>query len=286
MSTCPHCSKRLRLLDWKPNCPHCGVNLMFYGFEERFYEDAKLSELSMAGMRAKMKRFKATLAGSRLAKLRLCIAVLPLVSLLLPMGSFTARLPFAQQSWQAGAMGIVNLVIGNKDALPYLRDMLDSPMWKALFWPGFLMLAACALSALFGVLVAVCSFLSFISLKHMSGAVGVLSIVGALLAVGGFAAGLVLLRRSAPGGIYSGALGFGAPLTFAMFLFTACANLLLRKKGVEVVYAEGDFERAEIYQKVKRGELKLADLPYPVVETEETRAMEAAIAKEMGGAEA
>jgi hypothetical protein len=284
MSDCPHCHKRLRFIDWRPNCPHCGVNLMFYGFEERFYEDAKRSELSMAGMRVSSKRMKAGLAGSLWAKIRLCICFLPLASLLLPWGSLDARLPFAAQQWQAGILGLVNLVMGNKDIVPYLQNMWGGP-WSAVFQWGILLLGAAALAALFGLLVLFLSLFSFTRLKRMSAAVAVISLLGMLACAGGLALGLLLRRASGAldNPIFSGAMGYGAPISFVLFACPAAASLILRKKGVLVEFAEGDEERAAIYEKVKAGEIKLEDLPYPVVETEATRALEAEIAREIGG---
>jgi len=287
MSNCPHCNKRLRIIDWRPNCPNCGVNLMFYGFEERFYEDAKRSELSMAGMRVGSKRAKASLAGSLWAKIRLIICIFPLASLLLPWGHLSAQLPFAAQKWQAGILGFMNLFMGNLDVIPYLRAMWGS-QWSAVFQWGILLLGATALAAVLALLVLILSLFSFLSLKRMSTGVVVTSVLGMLACVGGFVLGLLLKQASAAlaSPIFSGALGYGALLGFAMFACTAVASFILCKNGVHVDYAEGDVERAAIYKKVKAGEIKLADLPYPVVETEATREMEAMIEKEIGGAQA
>ncbi|MCL1952360.1 MAG: FYVE zinc finger domain-containing protein [Oscillospiraceae bacterium] len=284
MSNCPHCNKKLRIIDWRPNCPHCGVNLMFYGFEERFYEDAKRSELSMAGMRVGSKRMKAGLAGSLWAKVRLCICLLPLLSLLLPWGSLNAKLPFAAQEWQAGALGLANLFMGNKDIVPYFQDMWGGP-WSAVFQQGILLLGAAALAAVLGLVVALLSLLSFLKLKRMSTAVVAMSVLGMLVSAGGFVIGELLQKASdaLANPVFTGALGWGALLSFAAFACTGFASLMLRKKGVHVEFAEGDEERAELYKKVKAGEIKLEDLPYPVVETEATRELEATIEKEIGG---
>jgi len=260
---------------------------MFYGFEERFYEDAKRSELSMAGMRVGSKRMKASLAGSLWAKIRLCICFLPLASLLLPWGTIGAKLPFQAQQWQVGILGFMDLFTGNPEGIPYLRAMWGS-QWGALFQRGILLLGAAALAAVLGLLVLLLSLFSFLSLKRMSTTVAIVSILGMLACAGGFTLGILLQRTSEAlaNPIFTGALGTGALLGFAAFACTGAANWILRKKGIRVEFAEGDVERAEIYKKVKAGEIKLEDLPYPVVETEATREMEAMIEKEMGGAQA
>jgi len=287
MSNCPHCDRRLRIFDWRPNCPRCGVNLMFYGFEERFYEDAKRSELSMAGMRVGSKRMKASLAGSLWAKVRLCICFVPLASLLLPWGSLNAQLPFAAQKWQAGILGLMNVFMGNMDVIPYLQSMWGGE-FSPVFQMGILLLGACALAAVLGLLVLLLSLFSFLKLKRMSTIVVIVSLLGMLVSAGGFALGILLQRASGAlaNPIFTGTLDYGALLSFAAFGCTAAANLILRKKGVNVEFAEGDEERAAIYKKVKAGEVKLEDLPYPVVETEATRELEALIEKEIGGATA
>jgi hypothetical protein len=81
-------------------------------------------------------------------------------------------------------------------------------------------------------------------------------------------------------------MGFGAPLSMAVFLCVGVINGGLWKRGVPVIYDEGDEERAAIYKKIKSGTVKLAKLPYPVVETAETRELEALIQKNLvdGGA--
>ena len=44
MANCPKCGAHLKLTDWRPTCPHCGINLIYYGMEERLLEDADKAE--------------------------------------------------------------------------------------------------------------------------------------------------------------------------------------------------------------------------------------------------
>ncbi len=88
-----------------------------------------------------------------------------------------------------------------------------------------------------------------------------------------------LLFIKAQGGIVTGKFICGPFALLAGFAFVFVINLLLVKKGIPVEHAEGSLERAEIYKKYKRGEISLDDLPQPVVETEETRKIEAEIRK-------
>ena len=34
MAYCPKCNYKLRIRDYKPECPQCGVNILYYGMEE------------------------------------------------------------------------------------------------------------------------------------------------------------------------------------------------------------------------------------------------------------
>ena len=75
----------------------------------------------------------------------------------------------------------------------------------------------------------------------------------------------------ADGVILSGGISFGYILTFVSFTVTFIINALLSKKGLNIVYKEGDLERKEIAAKVKKGEIRIDDLPQPIVETKEAR---------------
>ena len=35
MATCPNCGKKLRLYQWRPECPACGVNMVYFKSNER-----------------------------------------------------------------------------------------------------------------------------------------------------------------------------------------------------------------------------------------------------------
>ena len=41
---CPKCNYKLKITDWRPECPKCGVNVMYYGIEDRLREEADKAE--------------------------------------------------------------------------------------------------------------------------------------------------------------------------------------------------------------------------------------------------
>ena len=277
MAKCPKCGHRLRLIDVSQNCPKCGVNMRFYNFEENFYREAKYAELSRAGISAKIRRLKASFLASNLTKARLAVMLLPLLSLLIPSGKFIMSLIFKQAEFSLGAIGLASLITGG--GLDFLLDMQGAAVSGAAFSALFAALAAYAATAVFAVAVLLTSLLGFISIKNMQKIACTASVLGAVGAV----AAMVLFARFAAmpaNPVLSGKMGFGLLATVVMFGVTFAVNLLLCRKGIPVEYDEGVLERIEIFKKVKRGEVKLDDLPQPVVETEETRKIDAEIAAE------
>lgn len=278
MAKCPKCGRKLHLYDVSQFCPGCGVNMRFYGFEETFFKEAKLAELSQAGVHIKIRRLKAAFIGTKLCIARLVVMILPIVALLVPNGSFSADMPFKSLHYDIGALGIYGMVTDG--GLNYLMNMTSSEFFGADFTTVRSALFLYASVAVVGVFVLLFSILCFASYKNMQKVICVFAALGfadslaAMFVVNGLEAKL------AGSAMLSATKGFGLLVAAAMFAAVFVVNLLLCIKGIPVEYAEGMLERAAIYKKVKAGEVSLDDLPQPVVETEETRKIDAEIAKE------
>ena len=82
---CPKCHEKISPFYLKQNCPHCGVDLLYYKLDERLDEDAAESERQVA----KLKRFANTIKASTIATplliIRLILFFTPLLSMCLPM---------------------------------------------------------------------------------------------------------------------------------------------------------------------------------------------------------
>ena len=87
MANCPKCGARLKLTDWRPTCPHCGINLIYYGMEERLLEDADKAESEHAVFQKKLDRLKASFIGSPLTIIRIVLSLLPIGALMLPLAN-------------------------------------------------------------------------------------------------------------------------------------------------------------------------------------------------------
>ena len=48
MATCPKCGRKLKLTQWRPECPGCGVNMVYYDSNERLIVEAEKAEVEHA----------------------------------------------------------------------------------------------------------------------------------------------------------------------------------------------------------------------------------------------
>jgi len=279
MSSCPKCGKKLRVFDWKQHCPFCGVNLRFYGFSERFTRDAKMAELSLARAHIKLRVMKSAFIGGKLAKARLALMLLPLLSMLLPAAKAQVTLPFLREAWSLSGPGLYGMVSGG--ALRLIASMAASAAAGEAFAALKNLIIAFAAMAIPALLVFLLTLFSFAGIKKMAAVLCAVACLGAVSC----AASAVLVfifqkaAQSSPNGILAGAPSFGLLAAFAAFAAAAAVNYFIARKGLPVAFEEGDLERAEIAQKVKRGEISIDDLPQPIVETAETRAIEEEIRK-------
>lgn len=278
MANCPKCGYKLKVRDISQYCPECKVNMRFYGFEENFYREAKIAELSQAGILCKVRRLKSAFIGSKMTIARLIVMLLPAAAMLLPAGTAHITLPFKTADIPFSIMGIVGLFTTSD--FSYISSMTGSSFSGVEFSKLQMALFGYLAVALFAVLVLLTSLLCFISVKNMQkitsvmASLGILGGIFSMVMTGSFISG----AKSSP--VIKAENGFGMLVVIAMFGVVLAINLILSIKGIKVEYDEGMVERAEIYKKVKAGEVNIDDLPQPVIETAATRAIDEEIAKE------
>ena len=239
-----------------------------------------MAELSAAKVSIKIKRLKGAFIGGTLPLVRLSVLLLPLLSVLVPVLRFSLILPFAERTYTLNGIGLYNMF--SDQTFSFVLSMADDPFNGEVFRALRNVLFAEAGAALLGLLVFLLTLLCFISIKKMSVILCVVSALGMADAAAALitALGFCSAAAKSPEPVLSGSTSFGAVVTFLMFAVVFVLNLLVAVKGVDIEYGEGDLERAEIAKKVKSGELKLEDLPQPIVETSETRAIEEEIRKQ------
>ena len=278
MSECPKCKQKIGLLYLKQNCPHCGVNLRFYNFEENFYRDAKKAELSVARINIFIAHLKASFIGTKLTVARLCVMLLPVASFLVPYGRVSFSQPFLSGDITLSALGLYGAY--EDGYLPYLLSMTGGAVNGKAFVLLDAALAAMLLSAVAALLIFFMTILCFVSVKKMHQVLAGIAVAGAVLAVISFILNVVFAFSAKTLDLISGTAYPGFIATVLCFSVVAAVNILIGRQGLNIVYHEGDEERAAIARKVKAGEIALDDLPQPVVETAETEKIRLEIEKQ------
>lgn len=87
MAQCPKCGGRLRLYHIKPECPYCGVNMVYYNANARLLAETEAAEIAHARAQPGVDRAKAAAIGSPQAVARLVLSALPLGALFLPLAN-------------------------------------------------------------------------------------------------------------------------------------------------------------------------------------------------------
>ena len=233
MAVCPKCGKQLRLYHWRPECPACGVNMIYYNANERLLAETEQAEIEHAKHQPRFDRAKAAFFGSAPAIARLVLSVLPLGALFLPLGR------------RADAAGTINaLTVFN-------RLSEDAGAVVSGVKAGDLLSIALALLLVSAVLILVCVVCLPMSLgRHGKARNLILNAVMLGCAVGAAVAFAV-------GG---GTLLFGAFVYIGLLAAILIYNLYLAKKGLRVKHTTcliGGLPSEEYFEMVKSGRSEL-----------------------------
>ena len=265
---CPKCGAEIPFYDLKPNCRHCGVNILYYTQDYELERDAKKTELDNASTRMVIARIKAVFVGSFLAILRMILLVGAICAMMIPFASITFTLPFYKEKLSLGLIGVIQSF--SNGLLMALLNFFKSTLFSKAMLATLIVFAFFALIAVIDVAMLVIYLLSFLSPEKMTKALRNGSIVACVLSAGAQIAAIVCKAGIVPSSEYASfALGFGGIACFALHLILVIINVKMLKKGVEPVYREFDPKRKELKKKIKKGEVNLDDLPLPIFESEE-----------------
>jgi len=266
LANCPKCNHKLKLTDWRPECPKCGVNILYYNFEEEFYKDAKIAELDIAKVRVRWMRFKASYFGNRLSIAKFALCVLPLLALMLPQGFVGLNLPLVSKKLPLNILGAFSFFTDG--AYAYFSSLASSEPFSHFAKDIKLLFMAFSGITVFALTVVLLQLLSFVSYKKISFLIILTSALG--LAAQGFLftksvlLGLkfeseIFVFKSLPWGLLCG----------LAFLILIILNVSSCRRGLDVKYVEGDLYRLELARKLKHKELTLDDLGQPVYKPDE-----------------
>ncbi len=238
---CPKCNYKLKITDWRPECPKCGVNVVYYGIEDRLNAEADKAEYEHAMFQPKVDRIKSSFIGDKYAKIRIVLCVLPLLSSLLSMGSITMNVPF-KDTVNIGWTSIINVVTlftdYGFDINAILAAIKFEPTRMAFIWFAVALvgLALAVVTWLVGLILLTLScspkgIQRNITLAGMGIGFATVSFIGSVLMSGAMA--------DVFPGIFSAS---ASPLALIGFIVTWGAviaiNVINKKKGITINYKD------------------------------------------------
>lgn len=246
MAKCLNCGRKLHLYNWKPNCPGCGVNLVYFRSNEILLDDSEKAEIEHAHFQPKVDRAKAAYFSSKLTVMRIVFTVLPVVSLLIP---------FIKASGASGSksIGLIQLVqyIMKADFGAIINKVTSGD-------PAAISLALLLVAVVF-FLVNLINIVTSLG-KHGKGRTialyGIMTGCGIasaiVLAAGGSIASLSEEFTSAK-------LFIGAFVYIALLIWIFALNFRICKKGIDVKYTTcliGGLPKEEYFAYVEQGMTK------------------------------
>ena len=233
MAKCPNCGRHLRITDWKPVCPQCGVNLNYFAANEKMLSEAEKAEIEHARFQPKVDRGKASFISSKKGIIRLVLTVLPVPMLLLPVVKI-------------GAENLGGIQIYNK--INALDGGFGSIFGKA--FSGDLLFLALVFTLLAAAMFLVTGLFYFGSLgPHGKVRNLVLNFIQLAFALSG---AVTFMMSKTP----ESSLSFGAFLFLFAILLEIGWNIYINKTGIEVKYTPcyiGGLPKEEYFEYVNQG---------------------------------
>lgn len=255
MAKCPKCGRRLTVFDWRPNCPGCGVNLVYYGREEKLMNEADAAEAEHAKLQKKIDRLKASFVGSPLTIIRIILSVLPIAALMLPLCKVAFSGPFIEATTKSiNAIGIYNLV----SSLDF--GALFTMIGSSLVGSAFIGYAVSLVTLLLSLVLVIVSLVMLMMACGPKGNVRniTLNCIDIALAV----ASVIFFNRFATGihnvfpEFVSGSVQVGAYVYIGTLVLLLAINIVIAKVGVKVKYKQcyvGGIPADEYFELVEAG---------------------------------
>lgn len=255
MAKCPKCGRKLTIFDWRPNCPGCGVNLVYYGMEERLLKEADAAEAEHARLQKRIDRLKASFVGSKLTIIRIFLSVIPIAALLLPLCSVTYSGPFIEQTTtNVNAIEIYNLV----SSLDF--DALITMIGSGLLGTSFIGYAGALVCILLSLVMVIVSLVMLTLACSPKGNPRNITLNCITIALAIASAVFFTVFSNGISAVFpefiSGSLGVGIFVYIALLAVLLAMNIIIAVKGVEVKYKQcyvGGIPAEEYFELVEKG---------------------------------
>ncbi|MBQ7541702.1 MAG: hypothetical protein IJT44_05360 [Clostridia bacterium] len=224
-TVCPKCGGALRLWNWRPDCPHCGVNMTYYDMEARLSRDADAAEIDHAHFQPHLDRIKASFIGAPKAIVRLVCSILPIGALMLPLAKLRYTEGFSGKTITFRATDVVGILSFRA------RTMALPQAYAAISLALLTISALCLLAHLVGI-VGGCTKKGKRFLLAADGCMALLA-AGALCA---FPAAAKIVPAAYPAAVESLTIGVGAFVYLALVLLCLAADIWVIRSGIPVQY--------------------------------------------------
>ena len=226
MAKCPKCEKKLKITDWRPECPHCGINMLFYNNEDRLLDEAEFAEAEHAKFRKRIDNLKASYYKTKIVLARTIFSVIAFFSVCIPLVKLTGP----------GAVKYVNVItMYNYIDSAGTGGLIDG---LKLFDPFSVSFVAILLSVILVLLGLIFNSMSCGKLGRIRDIFfNILTIGSALLSV------IEFLKFAQNVNTYfeaytASSLFFGIFFYLALIITIFVINITLCIKGIEVEYTE------------------------------------------------
>lgn len=258
MANCPKCGKKLGLLSFKPECPNCGVNLLYYKIEERLEVDAINAELEHAKTQQRIDRVKNAIFGSPFAIVRLVLILLIVGTFFLPLATLHTVGPLFDDSVTFNALEIYNKV----SAMDF--DGLFAMFGSPLLGKAFIFLAVSMVTIILAVLMALLSLILSILSSSPKGFIRNMffAIFGMVSTAASIVCYSLFIKNITPvfPGLVEGSVGFGAYCVIVAFALVAAINIIIKVKGINVKYKQSHIDSVPYEVFVEKFGIKKYDL--------------------------
>ena len=266
---CPKCGGEIPFYDIKPNCRHCGVNILYYTQDDDLIRDAKRTELESAVARMIVAKIKAVFIGSKLAIIRMIGIVGAICALMIPFCSVSFSMPYYEEKFSVGLIGAIQGITGG--LILKLPSYLKSTLFSTSALACVCILAVFLLLVLADLAMFAVYILSAISPNKSAKILKRISITAAVVSILSFAVALYFNFILKDSSYTAYALGFGSLANALIHIFLCVINAKMLKNGVEPKYREYDPKRKELLKRVRKGEVDIDELPLPIFESDEER---------------
>lgn len=238
MAKCPNCGRKLHIYDWRPECPGCHVNLVYYNSNENLLAESERAEIEHAKHQPSIDRAKAAFFGSAPAIVRIVLSLLPVAALFLPI----CILEKAGGSTNVNAISIYNFIS---------KADINSLLNGSLFSISVILLLLSV------VMILVCLICLVMSLgphgKQRNLILNLIMLVSASVSALLFAFSNI---SAALPEYTNGKLGIGAFLYIFLIIVILVYNLILAKKGLKIKHTVcliGGLPSEEYFSMVENG---------------------------------